>query len=186
MNNAQDTPNGSKLCMECALCCDGSLFVKAHLFKDEMMSSRSLGLKVHTHGDGVAFYQPCPLLKQNGCTRYGDPERPKVCGKFRCKLLESYLTGVVDLESALQTVHSTRSLLADLQKSSPFGRDQHVTYNGIRLMTAYLSSLAAEERAPYRKYLDQIAQYMRLVNRDFISIKTSEDDEIAETEMKTN
>lgn len=159
--------------------------MKAHLSRDEIKNARSLGLNVHPHGKGHAFYQPCQYLEHTACSLYEDPKRPHVCGKFRCKLLKSLLAGDVELDSALETVRSTRNLLADLQASAPFGRDQRVTFNGIRLMTAYLSGLSEEERSPYRDYLDRVSEYVHLIAREFIELKELKKDEIAETEMET-
>lgn len=186
MSSDHPTPNGSQLCLECALCCDGSLFTKAHLRQEEQEAASSLKLRVHPNGEQFAFYLPCHLLENKACTIYEDPSRPHVCGGFKCKLLMRYLAGQVDLESALQTVQTARNLLTNLQQAAPFGNDQRVTFNNIRVMVAYLSNLSEAERAAYAPYIELVTEYIRLITRDFVFINQPKPDEIAETEMTSN
>jgi len=186
MLNDQPAPNGSNLCLACALCCDGSLFTKAHLQREEQATATSLELKVHPNGDKFAFYLPCHLLENKACTIYKDPKRPQVCGGFQCKLLKRYYAGEVDLDTALKTVQSARNLLAELQQSTPFGRDQRITFNNIRVTVAYLSSLSEGDRSAYAHYLEAVTKYIRLITDKFVFINQPKQADIVETEMESN
>lgn len=182
-NEDYNTADGSKLCLKCALCCDGSLFMKAHLRPDEQDEAGALGMNVHADDEQFAFYQSCHLLKGNACTVYEDPKRPHICGGFRCKLLKRYIAGEVDMDTALATVQTARNLLADLQRSAPLGNNKRVTINSIRVMMAYLSALPEVDRVPYAEYLASVTQYLRLTTDEFINSREAPKDNMAETEM---
>ena len=183
MNNPASAPNGSNLCLECALCCDGSLFLKAQLRQHEPEHARTLGLTVIEH-DQPGFHLPCHLLNGKACSIYEKAERPQVCGSFRCELLKRYLNGEVDLDSALKTVQTTRTLLAEIQQLLPFGGDKRVTFRAIHLMVAYLSSLPEQKRAQHTAVLDAITRHIRIVAREFLKPQVSTDNDLAAVEME--
>jgi hypothetical protein len=183
MNNPTSAPNGSNLCLECALCCDGSLFLKAQLRPHEPEHAYTLGLTVFEKDEQPGFHLPCHLLNGKACSIYEKNERPHVCGSFRCELLKRYLTGEVDLDSALKTVQTTRSLLAEIQQMMPFGSDKQVTFRAIHLMVAYISSLTEQERKQHTVLLDAITRYIRIVAREFLKPQVSTDNDLAIVEM---
>jgi len=168
--NSIPTPNGSNLCLECALCCDGSIFPKARLQPQDLEFARSLGLTLNETGDTPAFDQPCHLLHGKACSIY-DRERPQVCGTFRCELLKHYLAGEVDFETALDAVQTAHALLVDIQDQMPFGRERRVTFRTIRLMTAYVSSLSEADRAAHASFLEAVTKYIRLIIKEFIKME---------------
>jgi hypothetical protein len=173
MNNPTSAPNGSNLCLECALCCDGSLFLKAQLRPHEPQHAYILGLTIFEKDEQPGFHLPCHLLNGKACSIYEKNERPHVCGSFRCELLKRYLTGEVDLDSALKTVQTTRSLLAEIQQMMPFGSDKQVTFRAIHLMVAYLSSLPEQGREQHATFLKLVTDYIRLIKQDFIQLEES-------------
>lgn len=185
MNNSVVTPNGSDLCLECALCCDGSLFLKAQLRPHEPERARSLGLTVIESDNQPGFHLPCHLLNDKACSIYEKPERPQVCGSFRCDLLKRYLNSEVDLDSALKTIQTTRTVLAEIQQLLPFGGDKRVTFRAIHLMIAYLSSLPEQERTQHAALLDAITRHIRLVATEFIKPAESTGESLIASEMET-
>jgi len=157
--------------------------MRAHLRSHELENARSLGLVVDARGEKLSFLQACRLLNDKKCAVYDRPERPQVCGRYRCKLLKHFLAGEVDLDMALAKVRSTRDLLTEIQQLIPFGKSQRVTLRNIRLMTAYLSTLTEEERQPHAAFLDAVTRYLRLITREFVYFMDATTDEIADTEM---
>lgn len=88
-----------QLCLECGLCCDGTLFTHVALTPEE---SARLGM------NGV-IRQPCPALGEGRkCSVY--TERPKGCARFVCMLGRALEDKEVTLEEAVKTVREGQAL----------------------------------------------------------------------------
>ncbi len=170
----KESQNSSELCRQCALCCDGSLFMKAHLQPHELEAALAMGMSISSTDNEAVFSLPCHLLKQKSCTIYGQAGYPQACAGFHCKLLKRYLAGNVDLETALGAVQTARNLLDELQHLTPFGKDQRMTLRGIRVMAAYLFSLPEQDRLPHTGFLETATLYIQIVTRDFVQLEDSE------------
>src|SRR5262245_43398206 len=88
---------GSNLCFECGLCCDGTVFRDIELLAGEAAEARAVGLDVITNGEPgaaprVVISHGCPLFRDGRCSSYGR-WRPKACGDYECRLLEGYVAG---------------------------------------------------------------------------------------------
>jgi hypothetical protein len=175
--------NGSALCTQCALCCDGSLFMNARLQPRELENTNTLGMAISSNIKQPGFVLPCHLLKEKHCTIYNRDERPRVCSSFQCKLLNRYLIQEVDLDAALSTVLAARNLLMDLQRLTPIGSNQRMTLRNIRLITAYLLSLPQKERLSHAEFLDAVTQYIRMIARDFVYLEPSMEQKKAQVEL---
>ncbi|WP_183612779.1 YkgJ family cysteine cluster protein [Novosphingobium hassiacum] len=83
----QTTPSpslASRLCLACAMCCDGTIYDVAVVREGEAERAASIGFTLTTGEDGrAAFKLPCHHLEGTACQRYQD-WRPSTCGKFRC------------------------------------------------------------------------------------------------------
>ena len=107
--------DGSDLCLQCGLCCDGTLFPQAPLDEDEQDFAESLGLVVKAKpGGGIALQMPCSRFIDGCCSLY-TVGRPAVCGSYRCALLNGYVAGTKNLDEVLPIVHLVRSLARELE-----------------------------------------------------------------------
>ena len=100
-----------RLCLSCGICCSGVLFAYAPLKQDEIGLATKAGLEKYTFSkddEGEAFKQPCACW-EGKCTIY--PNRPDVCGSYRCQLLQRLDDGKVSLEQALEIVSRTKNLV---------------------------------------------------------------------------
>ena len=120
--------NFSKICIQCGLCCDGTLFTKAKIknSEDELLA-KSLGLTIFSNSDSQIFFeQPCQLFNKT-CTIYDKP-RPNCCSKFICQPLQKVRTNditFIDAENQIllaleirRQVMETASLIPDYNKHS--------------------------------------------------------------------
>lgn len=105
---------GSRLCLSCGLCCQGTLHRAAHVADDEIESVQRLGLKVVASEDGPVFPLPCPLHRGAQCTVY--TERPSVCRTYQCKLLRRFLAGEATWDECIGLVHLAQDLVSRIAR----------------------------------------------------------------------
>lgn len=103
--------DGSALCLECGLCCDGTLFEFVVLDDNEVEDARDIGLAWFDRSDveGThrwAIRQPCTRYEGGCCTVYD--ARPRACDTYNCRLLEQYVTGARSFSDCLSVVHVVR------------------------------------------------------------------------------
>jgi hypothetical protein len=112
----RSAPDGSELCLQCGLCCDGTLFTEIKMDDDERAYVESLGLVPQVAPDGALTGppQPCPAFRDGCCSLY-EVGRPQTCGSYACGLLVSYTSGRVGLDDCLPVVHLVRSLARELE-----------------------------------------------------------------------
>lgn len=104
----------SDLCLECGLCCDGTLFGYVPLHAGDR-DSQVDALASTDSSEGVRrLTQPCPALDGRCCTVYS--ARPTVCRSFQCKLLVRLNTGAIGQAEALAVVRSTRGLVQGIRR----------------------------------------------------------------------
>ena len=112
------TDTGSTLCTHCGLCCMGVLHDVAVLEPDEIPHAREVGLPVLAT-ERPSFSLPCPRLDGTICSIYGD--RPAVCSRYRCQLLQNVAGGTVPLAEALERVATAKALLKQAVNVLPTG-----------------------------------------------------------------
>lgn len=90
----------SKICMQCGMCCDGTLFTKANVKnREDELLAKSLGLTTFSTSDSkIYFEQPCQLFNKT-CTIYDKP-RPNCCSKFICEPLQKVRTNEITFNDA--------------------------------------------------------------------------------------
>jgi hypothetical protein len=101
---AQNAPaEEQSICVTCGMCCDGTLFLYAHLNEGER---GTLPLKIEENSyskDGKDYFSlPCHYFKSK-CTIY-NTRRAYVCGSYRCQLLKDFAGQKINLDDALATV----------------------------------------------------------------------------------
>ena len=109
---------GSHLCTRCGLCCLGVIHQAAVLDEDEIEGARQLGLPVLDR-EKPGFALPCPRLVERCCTIY--EQRPRVCGRYKCQLLQDVEGGKVAVEEALDTIGTAHEALARAMTALPEG-----------------------------------------------------------------
>ena len=114
----QGSSIGSALCTQCGLCCTGALHNAAVLEPGEIAGARAIGLPVLDRAK-PGFSLPCPMLKGATCTIYGD--RPKVCARYKCQLLQEVESGREPLQDALEKVRVATGLVSNAQAAMPSG-----------------------------------------------------------------
>lgn len=110
MNSPGDTGNASRapaeeqeICLECGICCDGTLFSSAWLKADERgrlpqwMEENSFS----QNGEEL-FLLPCGYFSGR-CTIY-ERKKAYVCSAFRCRVLKDLSEGRITRKAALVTV----------------------------------------------------------------------------------
>ena len=122
--SAASTPDGSRLCLACGLCCQGLLHEWAHLEPGETADAERLGLPTFMHPQGPGFTLPCPRHHEGRCTVYD--ERPSPCSGFRCKLLRRYLAGEVAWEEGLRRIEQVKRLVADVRRRTGAAEDASI------------------------------------------------------------
>jgi hypothetical protein len=78
--------SAGSLCLECGLCCDGTVFSYMTVQADEQEYVESLGLSTIADGDRFLSPQPCPAFQDSCCSLY-TVGRPMACGAYECGLL---------------------------------------------------------------------------------------------------
>lgn len=104
------------LCLDCGLCCDGSLF---HAVPIEPEEANRLAGRVTLTADGTQLLQPCRALDGCRCTVYED--RPSTCRQYRCLVLNAFESGRLSepqARAALAEVFSLRAEVARLNAGS--------------------------------------------------------------------
>ena len=139
-DQSQSLSKGSQLCTQCGLCCTGALHHFAVLEPDELEFARELGLTLREDGQ-LGFTLPCSYLRGCACTTYGN--RPKVCGRYVCQLLDDVNQGNLHIDDALAHVKKAREMYRRVETLLPPG----MTMSEARLrLKEPLSSQSAEER----------------------------------------
>lgn len=92
-----DLTKSSDLCLNCGLCCDGTLFSNV-VVTAEGVSPVVAEAGFRLSPDGKSFVQPCQALRSRRCSVYAD--RPATCRTFRCKLLRALERGTIDVDAA--------------------------------------------------------------------------------------
>jgi hypothetical protein len=99
------------LCLDCGMCCDGTLFECVELEPSEQQAFVSVTLiRV---GDKVAVPLPCSKHRDKRCTVY--EQRPIRCKKFTCKLYEGVAAGSLSYHSAQTRIADAQRLFAVIE-----------------------------------------------------------------------
>lgn len=112
---AAATSGDVPLCVECGLCCQGTMFGMVRLREaDDIEEVRATGLQIEENDGFYEFPLPCPLQEGTCCTIY--EKRPFVCGAFECQLLVSQKLGYVTREEAGRTVAEGKELIGTVRR----------------------------------------------------------------------
>jgi len=114
----------SRICRSCGLCCEALLHARAEVPTEERDSVEQKGFATFSWRDRFAFALPCSRLAGTECAIY--PDRPSVCGKFRCRLLHAFDAEEISLEESLAVVRRARELWSSVTREVGAARSEGV------------------------------------------------------------
>lgn len=118
----EDLSLASRLCLACAMCCDGTIFDVAIMREGDAAPALACGFQLTVADDGrEAFRLPCHYLEGTACTRY-DQWRPSTCGKFQCQTQVRALAGEISETDALARISSALRARGDVLSLLPEGQ----------------------------------------------------------------
>jgi len=144
--------NGSDLCLQCGLCCDGTVFHQIGIQADDPEFLESLGLPVEPDPDSEGastVFEPCVAFVDGCCSLY-ERGRPQSCSTYRCRLLDRYTEGQNTLDDNMATVQLVWSLVRELEAEMGLPLD---AYNRRALLTFLAERRPWEAREQYATFL---------------------------------
>ncbi|MBY8974286.1 YkgJ family cysteine cluster protein [Rhodobacteraceae bacterium NNCM2] len=136
------------LCLDCGLCCDGSLFWAVPVEKDEVAPAT-------LDRDGW-LRQPCACFN-GACTVY--EQRPAACRAFDCRVLQTVQAGKRDHVWARAQIAGMRKVLAELDAALP-GAERSLYRRAAEFLSQHQGRIddPAFQRQ-YRRVLQSLAAY---------------------------
>jgi Fe-S-cluster containining protein len=161
-----------KLCPNCGLCCDGTLFADVELRAgDDAKRLEKLGLSAETKGKvKIAFAQPCACFDGKLCEIYG--ERPKHCRMFECGLLKKVNAGEMKSSAALKRISRAKDLIAKIQELlKAFEGDDESAELSKRYARAMESpmDLTAGNADQHGELMRAYAEWMTVAQKEFLN-----------------
>ena len=104
----------SALCLECGLCCDGTLFRHVAISAPERLELVKLGIGVGEKQKHEVMWLPCGKLEGKCCSIY--EARPGGCRRFVCALGKRLVAGEVTLPEAEAQVREMQSRIEVLRQ----------------------------------------------------------------------
>jgi hypothetical protein len=116
MNDVKTGPiEEQKICVDCGFCCDGTMFLHAHLNPGERGSLPAMIEKQSITDNGKDYFRlPCLYFKKK-CTIY-DRKRADVCFTYRCQLLKDFAEGKVTHDDAVAIVREAMEMRREIIK----------------------------------------------------------------------
>ncbi len=104
-----------RVCGECGLCCDGTLFADVRLREeDDPKDLLTLGFKLKRRKGFYFFKQPCQARTEQGCKVY--EKRPNRCQAFECRQLLDLKDDVVTEAEVLDTIRATKEIIGQIDE----------------------------------------------------------------------
>lgn len=148
--------DGSALCFECGLCCDGTLFPSLVVHIPERDFAVSLGLPVREDPDG-GFVAPLPCSAfVDGCCSLYEVGRPMTCASYECGVLTEYTAGHVGRAASRAVIGLMRSVAHDLEVEMGLAPGTYTMEAMARFLTEH-QPWGAPER--YRRFLIAFHQF---------------------------
>lgn len=104
--NSLETKQVSDLCVDCGMCCDGTLFERARAnMPNDNELIKKFGLTPLIINDKPFFKLPCHHFEKC-CTVYNN-ERPSICSEFMCNPLRKYEKGDISFVEVEKIINET-------------------------------------------------------------------------------
>ena len=107
----------SALCLECGLCCDGTLFRHVAISLAERVELVALGIGVGEKKQREVMWLPCGKLEGKCCSIY--EARPGGCRRFVCSLGKRLEAKDLSLDEARAQVVEMQARIAALREVLP-------------------------------------------------------------------
>lgn len=118
-----------EICVNCGLCCDGTLFSYAILEAGEQGSlPEKIEQTYGKEGEKEFFTLPCSYFCGK-CTIYGQ-KRASICSAFRCQLLVNFSKSQITQPEAIKVVNKALMLKAEIYQlyRQTFGHDYTLSF----------------------------------------------------------
>ena len=158
-------PDGTPLCIDCGLCCNGVLYGHVDVPNDEVDELVALGFAIHRDTERPTFQQPCPMLRGTLCSVYAD--RPSTCRKYRCALLTRYQNEELSLEESISIVAKAKELVREVNEGLPANATLRTLRNERSANFAGIESVAENDRAQFTRRHLRLAMLERFLDRYF-------------------
>jgi hypothetical protein len=139
--------NEQAICVSCGFCCDGTLFLHAHLDPGERGNlPEKIEQNSYTKGEKDYFRLPCHYF-YNKCTIYNS-RRANICSSYRCQLLKDFAGGKLTQNDALFIVKEALNMRTDLMKQYKrvTGKSNDICFRQLQVdLGEILKSLPEEE-----------------------------------------
>jgi len=157
--------DGTKLCLECGLCCTGVFHNRALIYTEkDKVCAKEFNADFIFQNEQEWFKLPCPVYEEK-CTIY--PKNPSVCQKHECNLLKSINNNEIKLEKAITVVHEMKKIINNIEydfKSFSFKTDEkEITF----LFKQFFASISKEGRKDFGNLLKEYATFLHLKKKYF-------------------
>lgn len=138
----------SELCVNCGLCCDGTLFRYVKISGEEREELVRLGIGVGEKRRRDVMWLPCGKLDGKCCTIYG--QRPGGCRAFVCALGRRVVAKELSVADAMVHVNELQARLSELAAVLPAG-DGPVLLRAREHIDSTTTRVTEEQLAAFRK-----------------------------------
>jgi hypothetical protein len=173
MNEAATTPVISdaeqSLCVQCGLCCDGTIFERARVFaEDDLAQLAADGFILVTAAERIGFALPCHHQQGKICGVY-QRWRPQICHTFRCALLRRVEAGELAWAEARARIERTVALAERIRDQLPAQRDNERQSLKPRMAAWQQAQTAAgiDVRRTFAPLLLDFASLQRILDQHF-------------------
>ena len=137
------------LCLECGLCCDGTLFRHVAISVSEKQELVSLGIGVGEKSRHEVMWLPCGKLNGQCCTIY--EARPGGCRRFVCALGKRLEGKQVSLDEARAQVKDMQARIASLRAVFPPPGGEPVLRHARTCIDSTTARVTEEQLEAFRK-----------------------------------
>ena len=110
---AEILSDGTKLCLECGLCCTGVFQTNAAIYSTEDKKCAEAFDATIFSKDGKEYFKlPCPIY-DGKCPIY--PDNPSVCRSHKCNLLKDIENCKIELERAITIVQEMKQVIDEIE-----------------------------------------------------------------------
>ncbi len=159
------------ICVECGLCCDGSIYPNVFIHDDDDISfMQEFGFNpVKVNGE-LSSPLPCKWQEENLCTLYNDPRRLKTCRDYKCKLLEQYISGEISYIAAMNEI---KDLLKTRNSIKDFSERLNIPKNGSKiLLSSFIDEITLSKKLDdpsfkkaYEVQIQDCFEFIRMIHK---------------------
>lgn len=159
--------NEPPICIDCGLCCDGTLFHAIDTDSDDDLTPlRNRGALLVSDSESRRFLQPCPAFDGSCCSVYED--RPTACRVFACALLENVADGRTRVSDAKVTIARARRLAAVVRNTLEPPATADTVELGRPGLSTYLGIMVNQyERERLDEVFPEALELIELLQTDF-------------------